>query len=284
MSNKGNNVMKLRHLLAGTAGAAALLVGGSAFASAIFGNASGTINIKFANYESFGNLSSSGNLQVGSTNYGVFEVTSVDSTSGTPIWSSGQNGQYLVGIFNGITVTSITPSSTGFVTGNSGGTFELYEVSSLPNFSAGTGGYCGSGVGSLCYNGISNTGTPVLTFNLVPGADSLNPSDTFQATVAGTTVPVSGSSLSYADVTGGSEASEFTTGGFTTAIGTAADLFLQDDFKANNGAVGNWADLSQDPVEADVPEPASLALFGAGLLFLGWFVNRRKKHVGQAEA
>ena len=230
--------MDTRQLLAGTAIATALLMGGvlpavASVISSVVNEGGGQVNIKIQDYENF----TTSTLQPGVTqNYGVFLVTSINAAGGTSLWSSGTDGQFLVGVFNGITVESTNAVAPGTViTQNAGGTFDLYQVTSLPNFtftSPLTNGYttAGCAVGSLCYQGITTAGSPVLTLDLVPGADVADTSSTLQAIVTGTTVPVTGSASGFGDITGGSDAPQFVAGGFPTAAAQPADVEFADRF------------------------------------------------------
>jgi hypothetical protein len=273
---------------------------------AFLDNYRGPIAIHFTSFESFvdmnGNLTNT--LAIGDQNFGVFTVTAITANAafgpispGQTIWSPSASTGNLAGVFDTIKVTRITPSASppGFQTGNTGGQFALFNLpfSSFPNFGQGTSGYgnAGCALNTLCYNTLTNVSghtTPILTMDLIPGADFTNPLETLQATASATTIPTSGSALGWMDITGGTDQAQFGRMGFTTAIGTLADMSLLDVFCSNApgcggllSPVGNWQQVDFDPVGASVvvPEPATLGLLGAGLS--GFAIARRRRNKKQ---
>lgn len=286
--------MKVRHALASTALATILACSAvPAFADSInLGGYDGAIEIKFNNFESF---SGNGQLQTGNTNFGIIQVTQIlgESVQGSnnfnlSVWSTGQNGQFLSGVFGGILVTSINGTPTLGSSTNSGGFIDLYLNGSDLNSSQGTAGYGAGGcaVGGTCYHTVSDVGgTEVLQLAFAPGIDPLNPTTTLTSTFDLQTSPFTGTAQGYLNVVGGTEATAFDTNGVPTAFGPA-DMFLQDNFCVAGsspicGVSGNWAFNSHDPVLASVvPEPSTLSVFGSALLALAFFVGwRRKRYV-----
>lgn len=285
----------MKKLLALSFGVAATLAAmqASAVAFSLAGGYNGPVKIKFSNYENIDTVDANGAptgtacspLTAGCTDYGVLTVTGIyDPVTNAELWHQGQDGGYLSGVFNGLSVDSvggvapnITATSTGAVAIN------LYLNGSALDPTQGTGGYAAGGgsLGSLLYHTVSDVagGSLFLSLVAIPGADALG--DTVVASFTSLTAPFSGSALEYLDVTGGSHATMFDTNGQVTALGTQADFLAQNTFCPNGdpncgGPVGDWQLLSDDPIRGRViPEPASLALMGIGLLTL-WGTTYRK--------
>jgi hypothetical protein len=228
---------------------------------------SGSYSGHFNNMEDFYNPTTGANgvalPTVGDQNYGLILLGSVSSSSGG-VYGGPGTGDYLVGVFGGITVgavynssmvsqPSFGPGDTAYATG---GVFHIYEIpqadfASTAAFNAfikatnpATGFTAGCGTQTLaevaagtsfCYNGLTNKAgvKDVLDFTLQNSYDISGNDYTLASSLSGN---ITGTATSWADVTGGVDAgqfenaSEFAGGTSPYAIGTLTDISLIDDF------------------------------------------------------
>ncbi len=284
-----------------TVSIAALLLSGlipAAHAGATLDSLTGPVEFKFAGFSSEQALTAGSN----ESTWSVGNVTSI--TDGfNNLWVSGQDGDRLTFMLYGIADLSIVPDGSGGfniynygATGGVGpdskihldvwldnGPTTVADVSTGPGARSGFGTYPTLTDGSLW-----------LSMELIPGIVADDPSTAvdegamatlFQGAQA-TTSPTSGSGIFYASVTGGSAAGKFNTDGFTTLLGTSADMLGQFDFKpaltspgCAGGGVGPncWENVLNDPVLgiARVPVPAPILLLGVGSLIGGLMARRR---------
>ncbi len=123
-------------------------------------------------------------------------------------------------------------------------------------------------------NNVGNAGDVLLLdCKWVPGVSSTVPQAVYEQTLGTVGAnPPFGAGEGYLEVIGGTLMDEFDSNRF---LGGAADLYLKSSFVPDGS--GAWTVLSHDPLTArHTPEPASMAIFGMGLLGLG-AVRRGKR-------
>ncbi|HEX8011179.1 MAG TPA: PEP-CTERM sorting domain-containing protein [Casimicrobiaceae bacterium] len=233
------------------------------------------IQIKFQNREVEINPNEFG---FGQELFGIVNITQILNIDGTQTYWNGNgssDGMQLVGYFEGL--LSEPDQTGGGGLSFSGGKVVLYLVPNgdyKPATNPNTKDYASQLCGGACP-------APWLTADFVPGInDSIGGDATLQAAIASTNVQAG---FGYLSVTGGANAAFFDTNGFTFTNFGPADMFLRSNFVLSGGQScstaqsSGWQVCSDDPIIGRaVPEPATLALLGLGMLAAG-VVRIRKR-------
>jgi|GEM_PF-634321 hypothetical protein len=222
----------------------------------------------------------------GTNTYGLLSLSSIQTDSNNDgvwenVWSQTA-GEYIIGHFWGL-------SDNQFLYNQDSGQYRFNEIGGYVNlYKSTTGLTTASGPMPVPdYDGLLDSEMPDwnlwngygdgdlwVSADFTPGVIIGDSVTTYTEALDTFTLPASGSSNAFLNVTGGLVAALLDTNGFTTGIGTDADLDMSVDITGNQNNSG-W-NLGEDPIKANVvPEPTTLILFGLGLL--GFAGIARKK-------
>ena len=212
----------------------------------------------------------------GDSSWGIFSVQSITNLGNNQvIWQSG-SGQYLTGMFGGLQDYLAVGSENIFSQFSTevldqGGWLNMYLNTSDYNAALGPGGR----TSATTYTGITS-GLNVLSAYFGQGV-LLAPENgaTYYSSYENGTI--FGQGAGYLNVDGGAWQSQFETGSFLDPNGGVHDLSLTTTFNPDAFSTADgWTVSSVTQVEAQVPEPGSLAMIGLGLAaFAG--LRRRKE-------
>ncbi|MDD2464028.1 MAG: PEP-CTERM sorting domain-containing protein [Desulfobulbus sp.] len=201
---------------------------------------------------------------------GVFKAQA--QTVANRLWAS-DDGDQIYGVFYGLTDNYMMTTDNGFSIGQQGGGFTLYSVAGDVDLLQ------GPGARSLDGEGYTGMGSNVLLKGVFDsGVDPANTLVTIVQTVLGNKSPTSGEGIGYGSLTTGSLYSQLNSNMIVDSSGGVHDMLFSFNVLEldTDGETAEWSQSLTDPLEAHtapVPEPATMLLFGAGLMGLA-FVGR----------
>lgn len=215
--------------------------------------------------------------------WGVFSISRIVRGS-TTLWSQGEAGHYLTGMFYGLTdqyvIAGLNPFSPGQVLTRAytgGGRLDIYRNTSDGYVGADTAGESRRTAQDR-YSGVTD-GVLWLALQFDQGADS-TPQGLFASYINDfTNTNFAGQGQGYLSVVGGEARDQFDTNTMVNGLGGRSDMRLSSTYQADS-AVPAWTVVSTTDLIAHaqntVPEPGSLALVGTSLGALGWAGRRRQ--------
>ena len=215
---------------------------------------------------------------------GIGFVNNISATGGTPVWSNGDNGRELTFQFAGYTVEKIIAVS--LVSSRilfSGGTVDFYS-DSAQNFTD------TSGTQATDIARATDTDLSGAWLNLVGAATNTFTCDAAAACFSGVGTAItldstvffngdlgtvtSGTGIGFLDVVGGLAAGNFD----TNSQPSGQDILLGSNFAGDQSGTSDFPITgTADLRSTAIPEPGTLALFGFGLLGLGFAARRRRR-------